>query len=108
MPTQKLSSYFSDSFRREILGNWASGTRNSPKLKDQESIKVLGSLYQGSDFRCIREALLVVCPVVPDLVGEVAAKEAPHFFCPRILTIKEPTWHEVVRLASYLELFVRA
>jgi hypothetical protein len=43
---------------------------------------------------------------VPDLVGKVAAEEAPHLFGPWVLAVEEPAWSEVVDLSAKRELLV--
>jgi hypothetical protein len=50
----------------------------------------------GSPLRGPQLILCGVGSIMPDLVGEVAAEEASHFFCPRILSIEEPARSEVV------------
>ena len=49
----------------------------------------------------------MVGSVVPDLVGEVAAEEAPNLFGPRVPAVEEPPRSEVVELSIYRELQVR-
>jgi hypothetical protein len=48
----------------------------------------------------------VVGPVVPDLVGEVAAEEATHFLGPWVLAIEETPGGEVVGVGPDPELLV--
>jgi hypothetical protein len=64
-------------------------------------------------FLCVRISwprvkllLGVVGPVVPNVVGKVAAEEASHLFRSRILPIEEPTGGEVVGISPDLELLV--
>jgi len=45
--------------------------------------------------------------VVPGLIGEVAAEEAPHFFGSRFPAVEESARGEVVELAFHVELLVR-
>ena len=43
---------------------------------------------------------------MPNLVGEVAAEEAPYHFGSRVPAVEEPAGGKVVELAFYVELLV--
>ena len=51
--------------------------------------------------------LPVVGPVVPDLVGEVAAEVASYLFGSWVPAVEKPTRGEVIELAIHVELPVR-
>ena len=54
-----------------------------------------------------RESYLpIVCSIVPNLVGEVAAEEALYLLGPRVSTVEEPTRSKVVEPAVHRELQV--
>ena len=48
--------------------------------------------------------LPIIGPVVPDLIGEVAAEEASHLLGSRLPAVEESAGGEVVELTVYVEL----